>query len=150
LAVGETRQLDASDLPHVPSSDLTERLQRGFQAAWRGAEAGPRRLARAILTLERDTIWAGARAKLAHDTILFAAPAALNALLQHLSSSGEAPPPRWARAVPPDWRGACYVALLLGGALSQTLLLAQYFHQGYRAGCVQCWQTCSSYSSLSG
>jgi ATP-binding cassette subfamily C (CFTR/MRP) protein 3 len=134
LQLGVLRQLSAADVPPLRRGDAAADVRSAFDAAWSAAAPGKHRLARALLACERKTLLGGFYAKLVHDTVMFASPAALAALLTHVQSSGSAPPPHWAAAVPESRRPAFYVALLFSTAVVQTVSIAQYFHHGYLTG----------------
>lgn len=77
LDTGATRQLGPSDVPPLRAEDRCDALEARFLACWAAAAPGPRRLARALLSMEAPVLRRGFVAKLVHDTVLFASPAAL-------------------------------------------------------------------------
>ena len=85
LALGAAKQLSSEDLPELPAGDSAHELSSSFEASWAKTPPGDNRLLRCLVSAERDGLVRGALYKLAHDTVMFASPAALNALLQHLS-----------------------------------------------------------------
>ena len=133
LALGATRQLDAADLPALPAEDEPRVVSAAFRAQWRRRKGQRHRLARSLIAVETPQLLRGGAAKLLHDTVMFASPAALHALLTLLSEP-DAPPPGWAAALPPARRGGFYVAVLACTAVTQTLCIAQYFDYGFRTG----------------
>jgi len=127
LQLGQTRQLQQADVPPLPQGDDSQAVSRAFDEAWTRVGPSPYRLGLALLRMERGVLLRAALAKLAHDTALFASPAALRALLCHIAGTE---PPEWARGWPP----ALLVLTMFITALVQSVCIAQYFHHGYRSG----------------
>ncbi len=63
LKLGEQRQLQASDIPVNGEGDDADTVRLAFDAAWTNAAPGKHRLARALLTMERDVLLRAGLAK---------------------------------------------------------------------------------------
>ena len=122
LKVGFSRQLNHEDLPLLPAEDAPAAVAASFQETWLVAAPGPGRLGRTLLQMERRNLLRGGAAKLVHDSVMFASPATLNALLKCLGDGCSAS------------RGSGYVVVLTLTALVQSVAVAQYFHYGFRQG----------------
>jgi ATP-binding cassette subfamily C (CFTR/MRP) protein 1 len=127
LTVGQQRQLQSADVPPLCARDDPDTVRTAFDAAWAAAPPGPHRLTRALLWMERDVLLKAGLAKFVHDTVMFASPSALRALLCHISGT---PGPSWSAGLP----GWFLVFIMFTTSLLQCVTIAQYFHYGYTCG----------------
>lgn len=132
MRLGASRPLDACDLPPLTADDDIARVAGAFTAAAEQDASRPGKTASLVRTLVRaysGTFAVAAGFKLTFDTVQYAGPLLLHALIEFLDDSA-----RGGAAAPPLSLGLTYVALMLVSNTLQTLLLHQYFFRVFKVG----------------
>lgn len=125
LALGNTRELETTDLYPLPQSDTAQHVASVFDREWQRQQVAGRTpsLIRVLARGFGRPFMEAAVLKLVHDCTLFVGPIVLSATIHFLEDANA-----------PWWHGLAYVLALFGAALVQSICLRHYFFRCFRTG----------------